>query len=118
MKSFYNNRPNGYLETIEKGLYAVRGFRSGLSYGARSREENLRRLKTELETADAIVIGAGAGLSTAAVGMTVVFIGLIILIGMIYVMTMFTRRTGKKKAEIAPPVPAAQGTAETQRTAQ
>ena len=66
MKSFYNNRPNGYLETIEKGLSAVRGFRSGLSYGAGSREENLRRLKTELETADAIVIGAGAGLSTAA----------------------------------------------------
>ncbi len=47
------------------------------------------------------------GLSTAAVGITVVFIGLIILIGMIYVMTMFTRRTGKKKAEIAPPAPAA-----------
>lgn len=47
------------------------------------------------------------GLSTAAVGMTVVFIGLIILIGMIYVMTLFTRRTGKKKAEIASPAPAA-----------
>lgn len=47
------------------------------------------------------------GLSTAAVGITVVFIGLIILIGMIYVMTLFTRRTGKKKAEIASPAPAA-----------
>ena len=47
------------------------------------------------------------GLSTAAVGITVVFIGLIILIGMIYVMTLFTRRTGKKKAGIASPAPAA-----------
>ncbi len=66
MNSFYNNRPNGYLETIQKGLSAVRSFSSGLSCGTGSREENLRRLKSELETADAIVIGAGAGLSTAA----------------------------------------------------
>lgn len=28
--------------------------------------DNIRRLKQEIETADAIVIGAGAGLSTAA----------------------------------------------------
>ena len=66
MNSFYNNRPDGYQETIQKGLSAVRAFRSGLSCGTGSREEKLRRLKTELETADAIVIGAGAGLSTAA----------------------------------------------------
>ena len=66
MSSFYNNSPNGYQETIQKGLSAVRSFRSGLSCGAGSREERLRRLKSELETADAIVIGAGAGLSTAA----------------------------------------------------
>ena len=31
-----------------------------------SREENITRLKKEIETADAIIIGAGAGLSTAA----------------------------------------------------
>ncbi|MBR3316565.1 MAG: Sir2 silent information regulator family NAD-dependent deacetylase [Atopobiaceae bacterium] len=37
-----------------------------MSYGTGSREENLRKLKSELESADAIVIGAGAGLSTAA----------------------------------------------------
>ncbi len=59
------------------------------------------------------------GLSTAAVGITVVFIGLIILIGMIYAMTSFTRRTGKKPAADAPvvkaampPVPAVEETAE------
>lgn len=52
------------------------------------------------------------GLSTAAIGIVVVFVGLIILIGMIYVMTIFTRRTGNKpspafeapKASL-PPVP-------------
>ena len=66
MNSFYNNRPNGYQESIQKGLSAVRSFRSGLSYGTGSREENIQRLKSEIETADAIVIGAEAGLSTAA----------------------------------------------------
>ena len=66
MNSFYNNRPNGYQESIQKGLSAVRSFRSGLSYGTGRREENIQRLKLEIETADAIVIGAGAGLSTAA----------------------------------------------------
>ena len=66
MNSFYDKRPNGYQETIQKGLSAVRAFRSGASCGTGSREENLQRLKSELETADAVVIGAGAGLSTAA----------------------------------------------------
>ena len=36
------------------------------------------------------------GLSTTVIGIVVVFVGLIILIGMIYVMTIFTRGTGKK----------------------
>ena len=31
-----------------------------------SREDNIKRLKKEIETADAIIIGAGAGLSTSA----------------------------------------------------
>ena len=66
MNSFYDHRPNGYQETIEKGISAVRTFHSGLSLGTGSREENLRRLKSAFDTADAIVIGAGAGLSTAA----------------------------------------------------
>ena len=63
MNSFYNN---GYQETIQKGLSAVRSFRSGISTGAGSRNEQIERLKKEIESADAIVIGAGAGLSTAA----------------------------------------------------
>lgn len=66
MKINYNNRPNGYQESIQKGLFAIRTFRSGVSAGLGSREEQIERLKKEIETADAIVIGAGAGLSTAA----------------------------------------------------
>lgn len=45
---------------------ALGSFRSGLSYGSGSREENIARLKEELDAASAVVIGAGAGLSTAA----------------------------------------------------
>ena len=62
-------KENGYEKTIRKGITAVRAFRRGLSYGTESREENVGRLKKELETADAVVIGAGAGLSASA-GMT------------------------------------------------
>ena len=61
-----SNRPNGYLETIQQGLDGVRSFRDGLSLGIGTRAEQIERLKTELRTADAIVIGAGAGLSTSA----------------------------------------------------
>ena len=66
MKSVYTGIPNGYLETIQKGIAGVRRFGNGISRGNGTRQENLDRLKKEIETADAIVIGAGAGLSTAA----------------------------------------------------
>ena len=66
MRSFLHNRPNGYQETIRKGLSALDSFRGGFSYGYGNRKESLAKLKHELKTADAIVIGAGAGLSTAA----------------------------------------------------
>ena len=66
MKQNYDELPNGYLETINKGINAVRHFRGGLTAGNLSREEAIRKLKTEIEMADAIVVGAGAGLSTAA----------------------------------------------------
>ena len=66
MSSFFINKPNGYSISIQKGLSAVRSFQSGLSYGTGTREENLARLKAEINSADAIVIGAGAGLSTSA----------------------------------------------------
>ena len=66
MKQNYSELPNGYLESINKGINAVRHFRGGMTEGKLSRDEAIARLKTEIETADAIVIGAGAGLSTAA----------------------------------------------------
>ena len=56
----------GYLETIQKGISGVRRFGNVISRGTGTRRENLDRLKKEIESADAIVIGAGAGLSTAA----------------------------------------------------
>ena len=66
MKQNYSELPNGYLESINKGINAVRNFRGGMTEGKLSRDEAIARLKIEIETADAIVIGAGAGLSTAA----------------------------------------------------
>ncbi len=66
MKSFSDSRPDGYRETIQKGVTAVRQYDTKISYGNGTKGEQLARLKTELQTADAIVIGAGAGLSTAA----------------------------------------------------
>ena len=57
MSSYYDNRANGYQETIQKGVSSLRGFRSGVSFGSGSREEQIARLKAEIEGADAIVIG-------------------------------------------------------------
>ena len=65
-KNLFDEMPNGYQETIEKGMSAVRYFSRNMSYGKGSREEQISRLRTEIEEADAIVIGAGAGLSTSA----------------------------------------------------
>ena len=66
MRTNYSEMPNGYLETIQNGIAGVRRFSSGISRGVGTRQDNVDRLKNEIETADAIVIGAGAGLSTAA----------------------------------------------------
>ena len=66
MKQSFSELPNGYLETIERGIAAVRTFRGGITGGTGTRQENLARLKAALENADAVVIGAGAGLSTSA----------------------------------------------------
>ena len=66
MKSLYADMPNGYQESIQKGLRALRSFGGGISYGKGSAEERSARLKSELESAEAIVVGGGAGLSAAA----------------------------------------------------
>ena len=47
-------------------MSAVRYFQGKISTKTGPYNEQIKRLKTELDTADAIVIGAGAGLSTSA----------------------------------------------------
>lgn len=66
MKNFYDDIPNGYQESIQKGLGAVRMISGQIGHGTGTRAEPLSRLKDEIANADAIVIGAGAGLSTSA----------------------------------------------------
>lgn len=66
MNKSFSELPNGYLETIQKGIDGVRHFQPGMTRGIGTRQENLELLRQEIQTADAIVIGAGAGLSTAA----------------------------------------------------
>ena len=59
-------RPNGYTETIHRGLAGLQAFRGAISRGMGDEAEQFRRLGQALTGADAIVIGAGAGLSTSA----------------------------------------------------
>ena len=66
MRNDYFRQPDGYRESIRKGMNAARSFLGGITRGDGSREEQIRRLRREIREADAIVIGAGAGLSTAA----------------------------------------------------
>lgn len=66
MNRNYFKQPDRYRETIERGIRGVRSFRGGLTEGNLTREEAIDNLKNEIREADAIVIGAGAGLSTSA----------------------------------------------------
>ena len=65
MKKSYDKK-NGYLETIQKGLKALGMLGRNVSSGKGSREERIELLKNEIQKADAVVIGAGARLSTSA----------------------------------------------------
>ena len=64
--SYEKQNANAFEATIDLGMRAVRGFRGGLTDDTGSRAENLARLRQALDTTDAVVIGAGAGLSTSA----------------------------------------------------
>ncbi len=57
---------NGYTDTIRKGLLGVRTLGNRMSRGVGSAEEQTKRLRAALDDAAAVVIGAGAGLSTSA----------------------------------------------------
>ena len=64
MKNYYNK--NGYRKTIQKGLNIVRNLSGNISIGKGKKEVQLKKLKNEIQNADTIIIGAGAGLSTSA----------------------------------------------------
>lgn len=66
MKTNFFDRPNGYSETISRGYAGVRQLSGRMTAGTLERPEAIAKLKTEIGAADAIVIGAGAGLSTSA----------------------------------------------------
>ena len=66
MKNYYTDQPDGYRGSIQKGLSAARAYGVRLSRGTGDRDERIGRLRSALETADAVVVGAGAGLSTSA----------------------------------------------------
>ena len=60
MKNLYDEMPNGYQKSIQRGLGAARSFSGNMSFGTGSKEKRISRLKKEMEAADAIMIGAGA----------------------------------------------------------
>ena len=57
---------NGYIETIQKGLSGVKTLGNHMSYGIADAGDRMKRLRRALDGADAVAIGAGAGLSTSA----------------------------------------------------
>ena len=66
MKQNFLDPPNGYTETISKGIAGVRMLSGRMTSGTLERSEAIAKLKQELKTADAVIIGAGSGLSTSA----------------------------------------------------
>ncbi len=65
MREHYDKK-DGYRSVIEKGLIVARTLGRTVSTGKGSREERLGLLKEAIKQAEAIVVGAGAGLSTSA----------------------------------------------------
>lgn len=57
---------DGYRETIDRGVHAARQFGRMRAQDSAAQAEQIDRLRQEIASADAIVIGAGAGLSTSA----------------------------------------------------
>ena len=57
---------DGYRQSIHDGLKAVRGFSGSAVRAEDDSREAVLQLKDAMQNADAVVIGAGAGLSTAA----------------------------------------------------
>ena len=58
--------PDGYRETISDGVDYINGMDRRFVANLRTREESLSLLKEAIDSADHIVLGAGAGVSTSA----------------------------------------------------
>ena len=65
MKENYN-KTDGYRESIQIGLKGLKSVGKNITAQEELEEVKIKNLKNEIEKADAIVIGAGAGLSTSA----------------------------------------------------
>lgn len=65
-RDFFLEVPDGYRETISEGQKVVGFLDRRLVRGPGSKEGNIRRLREAIDSADAIVVGAGSGLSTSA----------------------------------------------------
>lgn len=65
MKSYYDEK-DGYSQTIQKGLIGARSFTKKITENTGTKKEKIDMLKNQIQKADAIVVGAGAGLSTSA----------------------------------------------------
>jgi len=65
MKNYYEEK-NGYSQTIQKVMIGARTFTKKISEGKGTKKEKIEMLKNHIQKSDAIVVGAGAGLSTSA----------------------------------------------------
>ena len=63
MRGSFLDRPNGYIESIRMGQTIMHSLSGKLVYGTGPINERIEKLSDAIEQADAIIIGAGAGLS-------------------------------------------------------
>ena len=66
MRDLFRDRPNGYIESIKRGQAVMSYLNGQMVYGEGSIQERTEKLAVAIESADAVIIGAGAGLSTSA----------------------------------------------------
>ena len=66
MRDLFIDRPNGYIESIKRGQAVMSYLNGQMVYGEGSIQERTEKLAVAIESADAVIIGAGAGLSTSA----------------------------------------------------
>ena len=66
MRDLFRDRPNGYIGSIKRGQAVMSYLNGQMVYGEGSIQERTEKLVAAMDAADAVIIGAGAGLSTSA----------------------------------------------------